>query len=110
MKLLLLFLQAFCSGYKPALEALLLDGILRHDKFVVAEAYLVIGEWHVVVILQVSIHRLFIWANLPVPLLGLLEVRLVGIVFVFGTIWIAIVSCASIAMARLRAAPMTPML
>ena len=32
LKLLLLFLQAFCSGYKPALEALLLDGILTLQK------------------------------------------------------------------------------
>ena len=37
--------------YKLALEALLLDGILRHDKFFVAEAHLVFGERHVVVIL-----------------------------------------------------------
>ena len=51
MKLLLLFLQAFCSGYKPALEALLLDGILRYGEFFVAEAYFVFGEGYVIVIL-----------------------------------------------------------
>ena len=43
LKLLLFFLQALCSGYKPALEALLLHGILRHAEFVVAEANLVFG-------------------------------------------------------------------
>ena len=33
------------------LEALLLDGILRHDEFFVAEDHLVFGEGHVIVIL-----------------------------------------------------------
>ena len=51
LKLLLLFLQAFCCGYKPALEALLLDRILRDDEFFIAEAHLVFGEEHVIVIL-----------------------------------------------------------
>ena len=53
---------------------------------------------------------MFIWASLPILLFGLLEVRLVGVVFVVGTIRIAIVSCAGIAVAGLRAAPMTPTL
>ena len=50
-ELLLLLLQAPRSGYKPALEALLFDGILRHDKSFVAEAHLVFGERHVIIIL-----------------------------------------------------------
>ena len=86
---------------------LLLDGILRHDKLFVAEAHLVFGEGHVIVVLRVSIHSLFIGANLPIILSGLLEAWLGGIVFVFGTIRSAIVSCAGIAifsMAGLRAA------
>ena len=49
--LLLLFLQAVCCGYKPALEVLLLDGILRHDKFFLAEAHFNFGERNVIVIL-----------------------------------------------------------
>ena len=45
------FLQAICCGPKPALEALLLNGILRHDKFFITEAHLVFGERHVIVLL-----------------------------------------------------------
>ena len=41
LELLVLLLQAPRSGYKPALEVLLLYGILRHAEFVVAEANLV---------------------------------------------------------------------
>ena len=110
LKLLLLFLQAFCCGYKPALEALLLDGILRHDKFFVAEAHLVFGEGHVIVILRFSVCCLFLRASLPILSL---ETWPEGIVFVFGTIHNVIISCAGIAafaMAGLRAAPMTPVL
>ena len=102
-----------CCGHKLALEALLLDGILRHDKFFVAEAHLVFGERHVIVILRVSIHCLFIRASLPILPPGLLQAWLGGIVFVLGLIPSVIVSCAGIAifaMARLRAAPMTPVL
>ena len=54
---------------------------------------------------------LFMRANLPILPFGLLEVWLGGIVFVFGIIRSAIVSCAGIAifaMAGLRAAPMMP--
>ena len=43
MELLLLLFQASCSGHKPALEALLLYGVLRHAEFIVAEANLVFG-------------------------------------------------------------------
>ena len=46
----------------------------------------------------------------PVFLFGLLEGRLIGIVFIFGTIRIIFVSCAGIAVAGLEAALMTPML
>ena len=41
LELLLLLFQASCGGYKPALEALLLYGILRHAEFIIAEAHLV---------------------------------------------------------------------
>ena len=41
LELLLLLLQAPRSGYKPTLDALLLQGILRHAELVVAEANLV---------------------------------------------------------------------
>ena len=51
LKLLLLLLQAFCSGYNLALEVLLLDGILRNDELFIAEARLVFGEGHVPIIL-----------------------------------------------------------
>ena len=110
LELLLLLFQASCSGYKPALEALVLYGILRIAEFIVTEAHLVFGGRHIVVILQVSVCCLFIWANLPVFLFGLLEGRLIGIVFIFGTIRIVFVSSAGIAVAGLGAAPMTPML
>ena len=43
LELQLLLFQAPCSGDKPALEALLLYGILRHAELVVAEANLVFG-------------------------------------------------------------------
>ena len=42
-KLLLLLLKAICCGYKPALEALLFDGILWHDEFGIVKACLVFG-------------------------------------------------------------------
>uniref|UniRef100_N1R1G7 Uncharacterized protein n=1 Tax=Aegilops tauschii TaxID=37682 RepID=N1R1G7_AEGTA len=38
-------------GYKPALEALLLDGIIGYDEFFIAKAHFVFGEGHVIVIL-----------------------------------------------------------
>ena len=69
----MLLLQAPCSGYKPTLEALLLHGILRHAELVVAEANLVFGWGHVVVLLWVSVRRLFFWADLLIFLFGLLE-------------------------------------
>ena len=55
LKLLLFFLQALRSGYKPALEALLLDGIFRHGKFFVAEPHLILGGRHVIIVLRLSI-------------------------------------------------------
>ena len=110
LELLLLLFQASCSGHKPALEALLLYGILRHTKFIIAEAHLVFTGRHVVVLLQVSVRRLFIWANLPVFLSGLLEGRLIGIVFIFGTFWIVFDCCAGIVVAGLGVALMTSIL
>ena len=75
--LLLLLFQTSCSGYKPALKVLLLYGILRYAEFIVDEAHLVFGGRHIVVILHVSICRLFLWADLPVFLLGLFKGRLI---------------------------------
>ena len=43
LKLMLFLFQAPRSGHKPALEALLLYGVLRHAELVVAEANLVFG-------------------------------------------------------------------
>ena len=43
LKLLLLLFEAPRSGHKPAREALLLYGVLRHAEFIVAEAYIVFG-------------------------------------------------------------------
>ena len=54
---MLLFLQAICCGHKPALEALLFDGILWYGEFIVAEACLVFGGGHVIVILLLSASR-----------------------------------------------------
>ena len=42
-ELLLLPLQARCSGHESSLEANLFHGILRHAEFSIAEAYLVFG-------------------------------------------------------------------
>ena len=60
LELLLLLLQASCSGYKLALEALLLYGILWYAEFVVTEAHLVFGGRHIVIVLQVSVCCVFI--------------------------------------------------
>ena len=109
LELLLLLFQASCSAYKLALEALLLYGILWYAEFVVTEAHLVFGGRHIVIVLQVSVCRLFIWADLPVFLFGLLEGGLIRIVFLFGAIWI-LFFIAGVAVAGLGAAPMTPML
>ena len=87
---------------------LLLYGILWYTEFIIAEAHLVFGGRHIVVVLKVSICRQFVWASLPVFLFGLLEGGLIRIVFLFGTIWIFF-SGAGIVVARLGAAPMTPM-
>ena len=62
LKLLLLIFQAPCSGYQPALKALLLKRFLRHDKILVAEAHLILGEWKIVAILRVFMYGLFMWA------------------------------------------------
>ena len=108
LELLLLLFQASCIGYKPALEALLLYGILWYTEFVVTEAHLVFGGRHIVIVLQVSARRLFVWASQPVFLFSLLEGGLIRILFLFGTIWLFF-SSAGIVVARLGAAPMTPM-
>ena len=86
LELLLLLFQASCSGNKPALKALLLYRIFGYAEFIVVEAHLVFGGRHIVVILHVSVRRLFLWADLPVFLFGLFKGRLIRIVFLFGTI------------------------
>ena len=110
LELLLLLFQAPRSGHKSAFEALLLYGVLRHAELVVAEANLVFGGRHVVVLLRIPVRRLFIWAVLPIFLLGLLEGGLFGVVFIVGTVRIVFVSGAGIALAGLGAARATPML
>ena len=93
LKLLLFFLQALCSGYKPALEALLFDEILWHGKFVIAEAHLILREGHVIIVIRVFIYGLFVRAGLPVLPSGLFETWLGGVVFViFGIVRRAIIS------------------
>ena len=51
--LVLLLLKAICRGYNPALEALLFDGILWHDEFVIVKACLVLGGRHVIIVLRI---------------------------------------------------------
>ena len=110
LELLLLLFQAPRSGHKPTLEALLLYRILRHAELVVAKANLVFGGRHVAVLLRVSVHLLFAWADLLIFLLGLLKGWLIRVVFLFGTIRIVFVSWAGIAVAGLGTASTTPML
>ncbi len=54
-ELLLFFLEASCRGHKPALETLLLNGILWHDEFVVIEACLFFGGRHIIIVLDLSV-------------------------------------------------------
>ena len=68
------------------------------------------GVTHIVILLRISVSRLFVWADLLIFLFGMLEGGLVRVVFLFGTIQIAFISRAGIAMAGLGAAPTTPML
>ena len=51
LKLLLFLFQAPCSGYQLALEALLLERFLRHDKILRAEARLILEERKVITVL-----------------------------------------------------------
>ena len=97
LELLPLLLLASCSGYKPELEALLLYGILRHAKFVIAKAHLVLGERHVVVVFRVVVDGLFIGASSPVFLFSLFKTWLGGVFVVFGIVRSAILSCVDIA-------------
>ena len=69
LKLLLIFLQAICHGHKPALEALLFDGILWHGEFVIAEACLVFGGGYVIIIICLSICRFLMRAASSILLL-----------------------------------------
>ena len=110
LELLLLLFQAPRSGHKPTLEALLLYGVLRHAELVVAKANLVFRGGHVVVFLWIPVRRLFVWDVLPVFLFGLLQGRLVGVVFIFGTVRMVFISSAGIAVAGLGAALTTPTL
>ena len=97
LKLLLLLLQALCSGYKSALKTLLLDGILRHDKFFIAEDPFFLGERHVVVVLRIVVHGLFIGTGLPIFPFGLCKTWLGGVFVVFGIIRSIVLSRAGIA-------------
>ena len=107
MKLLLLFLKAICRGYKPTLEALLFDGILWHDEFVIVEACLVFGGGYVIIILRLSICRSLWRAGLSILLS---QIVLEEIVAIFDTIRSVIISYAGIttfALAELRVVPLT---
>ena len=97
LKLLLLLFQAPCSGYQPTLKALLLEGFLRHDKFFVAEAHLILGEWKIITILRVFVYGLFIRANLPIFPIVLFGGWLDGFFFVFDIVWSIVVTRAGIA-------------
>ena len=104
-KLLLFFLEAACSGHKPAFEMLLFDGILWHDEFVVVEACLVFGGRHIIVVLDLPVCRFLMRVGSFVLLRWIL---LEGIVF--GTVRGVIVSGAGIAVlavAGFRVAPLT---
>ena len=69
LKLLLLFLKAICRGYKPALKALLIDGLLRHDKVFVVEARLILGRWKIITVLRFFVNGMFIRADSSILLL-----------------------------------------
>ena len=86
LKLLLLLLQALCHGYKPVLKTLLLDRILLHDKFFVAEAHLVLGGWKIITVLRVFVYGLFIRADSPIFPFVLFGGWLNGVFIVFGIV------------------------
>ena len=67
-ELLLFFLEASCHGHKPALEMLLLNGILWHDEFVVIEACLVFGGRHIIIVLDFSVCRSLMRASFSILL------------------------------------------
>ena len=112
LKLLLFLFQAPCSGYQPALKALLLKGFLRHDKVFVADAHLILGEWKIITVLRVFVNGLFIRADSPILPFILFGSWLNRVFVVFG-IARSIFSCVGIAvfsMAWFRAAPLTSVL
>ena len=98
MKLLLLLFQAPCGSYKPALEALLLEGLFGYDEIFVAEAYLIFGERKVVVVLRiVAGQSLFIGAGFPVFVFLLFGSCSNRVFIVFGIVRSTIFSGASVA-------------
>ena len=79
------------------LEALQLEGFLRHDKVFDAEAHLILGEWKIITVLRVFIYSLFIRANLPIFSTVLFGGWLDGVFLVFGVVRSIVVSHAGIA-------------
>ena len=63
-KLLLLLLEAVCRGLRHDK----FGGILRHDKFVVVEAFLVSGGRHVIIILYLFVCHSLVRAGVSVLL------------------------------------------
>ena len=97
LKLLLLLFQAPCHSYQPALEALLLERILRHDEVFVAKDCLLLGGWTVTIVLRVIFYGLFIGAGLPVFLFLLFGSCSNRVFIVFGVVRSTIFSGASVA-------------
>ena len=79
------------------LEAFLLERFLRHDKILVTEAHLLLGERKIVTVLRVFVYGLFIRANLHVFPFVLFGSCLNGVFIVFGVVQSIVFSCAGIA-------------
>ena len=79
------------------LEVLLLERFLRHDKILVAEAHLLLGERKIITVLRVFVYGLFIRANLLVFPFVLFGSCLNGVFIVFGTVRSVIFSCVGVA-------------
>ena len=67
-----------------------------HDKFFVAEARLILGEWKIFTILRVFVNGLFIRADSPILPFILFGSWLNGVFVVSGIVW-SVFSCVGIA-------------
>ena len=68
------------------LEALLLERFLKHDKILVAEAHLILGERKIITVLRVFVYGLFIGADSPILPFVLFGGWLNGVFVVFGIV------------------------